>query len=233
MRARVGDLAQDVVDACLSLMEAHIDARRAQNHSTALVSKTTSPSVPPDDVLQSKSPEEFFRWARSQPVPTVEEMKRNAELLQRSHDVTARPYAQARLAYKHVLFVVRALQDAIYAAYLEATGKVAGKYSSIKTGLQDGKPLALLVADRCPGYGVWFLRWRDMRNRVKDGVNFGITGIRDLGMMFSHVDENGGLIGGDPLAAFSIPDVVDAVEASSGLMATVASVSGRNADVIQ
>jgi hypothetical protein len=55
-------------------------------------------------------------------------------------------------------------------------------------------PVGRHLVEHCPGYGDWFTRWRELRNRVKSGVNFSTFAMDDIGIRFSTVSKDGGLI---------------------------------------
>ena len=79
---------------------------------------------------------------------------------------------QFSAAVKATYYVVRALQDAVYAALLEASGRRAGGYSSMYAcAKNDRNPIHLLIAAALPEYFVWFFELRDIRNKLKLGVS--------------------------------------------------------------
>jgi hypothetical protein len=125
-------------------------------------------------------------------------------------EVTSTPYAKAKVAYKALLFFVRADADALYRAFLEARGERAGRRTSMESALSAGKPLAELLGTHVPGYADWFARWRKRRNDVKDGVSIAFTGIGGFGLYFQSVSDEGGVVN-TPQTPFSLPDVVEAV----------------------
>jgi hypothetical protein len=229
VRHRLGSLAQDLVDTCDWLVDAHTVAATAMDQSTALLSTIPMPPIPPDEMLAPGGPPEaVFEWFRAQPVD-VDQLRRDLELSQAATELTRRPNARLGVVYKTVFFVVRALQDALYASYLEASGGRAGQYSSIKRGLEDGKPLRELLKARGSDYPDWFADWRDKRNRVKDGVNFGTTGVPELGVTFNYFDEETRALVADCSGASSIyvSDVVRAVDASTELATRISEVAAN------
>lgn len=87
---------------------------------------------------------------------------------------------------KAVFLSIRALQDACFAAYVETTGGRAGRYTSLSDGLKrkDAFPRQLEV--EVPGYTAWFLRFRDIRDKLKNGVTTG-QGLSSPGPPWPHV----------------------------------------------
>ncbi len=228
VRHRVGDLSEDLIQACELLIEAHRAGVDAQNVSQSILSGIDGawPDVP-EDVLNSEDPQVFAQWVHAHR-PAEEAIVRRLASVVASLEVTERPHARAKLAYKHLFYVVRALQDALYAAFSEASGMRSGAYSSVNDGLKDGKRLRLLLDDRQSDYSDWFADWREKRNRVKAGVNFGITGHPDFGITINSVSDDGALIA-DCSGASSIyaSDVTRAVAASNELAMIIIQVADQ------
>jgi hypothetical protein len=219
LRARLGDTASDIRDAVLLLEEAHPAAAAAQEEETRRLFRALPFRAPPPE-SQAWSLKEFMVWQAEQPLPTPEEWAEVAELMQ--GEVTTEPYAKVKVGYKALLFFVRAHQDALYRVFLEARGETAGPKSSMSSGLGDGKPLAQLVSEGFPQYLEWFPRWRAKRNRVKDGVSIGFTGVDGFGLLFQSVSDEGGLVADLAQTPFSLPDVIEAVSMSAGAADCVA-----------
>lgn len=213
MRARVGDTASDVLDAVLLLEEAHPAAAAAQDAETRRMFAAMPIRIPPPE-SQGWSIKELVAWQTEQPPPTREQWDEVARLMQ--GEVASAPYAKVKVAYKALLFFVRAHQDALYRAFLEARGETPGRTSSMASGLADGKPLAELLSECIPQYLDWFPRWRGKRNRVKDGVSVGFTGIDGFGLLFNSVSDEGGLVANLAQTPLSLPDAIEAVSMSAG-----------------
>jgi hypothetical protein len=101
------------------------------------------------------------------------------------------------------------------------------------SGLADGKPLAEILSECLPQYLDWFPRWRGKRNRVKDGVSVGFTGIDGFGLLFHSVSDEGGLVADLVQTPLSLPDVIEAVSMSAGVTDCIASYVLRDAVAAQ
>lgn len=223
LRHRVGDLAEDVIQATELLIDAYDTGVQAQELSQRILAIAEGPwPEMPEAVRASEDPAAFAAWVHAnRPAEAVIVNKLGSVIA--SLEVTERPHARAKLAFKHLFFVIRALQDALYAAFLEVTGSKAGNYSSVKDGLKSGKALREILDSRASDYPAWFSGWRDKRNRVKDGVNFGITGYPDFGITINTVGDDGALVvdcSGD--SSIYAVDVTHALEASTELATIVA-----------
>ena len=93
------------------------------------------------------------------------------------------------VAFKSVFFYIRACQDDLYGLLLLAlTGSRHGQPSMNRAVKNPLNPVAVLLSSELPGYLDWFANWRDQRNNIKNGCNFGIVGPNvDLGIVFSQV----------------------------------------------
>jgi hypothetical protein len=79
------------------------------------------------------------------------------------------------------------LQDATYAALLEATGNRPGAYSSMQRCAKNAdNPFRPLIDNALPEYFVWFADLRALRNEMKLGVStsFEFRGAADAREMF-------------------------------------------------
>jgi hypothetical protein len=212
LRARVGDTAGDILDAVVLIEEAHSTAATAQDAQTRRIFEVLPTVIPPAD-SQGWSLKELAAWFARQPQPTREQWDEAVRLLQ--GELTNAPFSKVKVAYKALLFFVRAHQDALYRAFLQACGEKAGQKSSMSSGLADGKPLAELFSDCIPLYRDWFWRWRERRNQVKNGVNVGFTSIDRFGLLFNFVSDDGGLVVNLSRPPLSLPDVIEAVSMSA------------------
>jgi hypothetical protein len=79
---------------------------------------------------------------------------------------------QFAAAFKAMYYFVRALQDAAYAALLEASGRRAGAYSSMQDCVKKtANPIRSLIEQALPNYFAWFTAFRDVRNDMKLGAS--------------------------------------------------------------
>jgi len=228
IRARVGDTAGDILDTVVLIEEAHSAAATAQDAQTRRISEVLPPLLLPTD-SQGWSLGELAAWLAEQAQPTREQWDEAVRLLR--GELTNAPFSKVKVAYKALLFFVRAYQDALYRAFLQARGEKAGPKSSMSSGLADGKPLAELFSDCIPPYRDWFRRWRERRNQVKDGVNLGFTSIDGFGLLFTSVSDEGGLVVNLARPHLSLPDVLEAVSMSAAAADCIATYVLRdNAD---
>jgi hypothetical protein len=194
------------------LEEAHPAATAAQEEESRRLLTAMPISVPPPEA-QGWTFAEFMAWQAKQPQPTREQWEEVSRVMQ--GEVSSVPYAKAKVAYKALLFFVRAYQDALYRTFLESRGERAGRKSTITQALSPGKPLAKLFADELPGYADWFWRWWQKRNRVKDGASIGFTGVGGFGLLFMSITDEGGVEGNLAQTPFSLRDVTEAVAMSA------------------
>jgi hypothetical protein len=79
---------------------------------------------------------------------------------------------QFAAALKAAFYFVRALQDATYAALLEASGNRPGAYSSMQDCAKNAaNPIRPLIEKALPTYFAWFADLRALRNGMKLGAS--------------------------------------------------------------
>jgi hypothetical protein len=79
---------------------------------------------------------------------------------------------QFAAALKAAFYFVRALQDSVYAALLEATGQHSGHYASMQScATRPTNPIRGLIELALPDYFVWFAELRALRNQMKLGLS--------------------------------------------------------------
>jgi hypothetical protein len=102
---------------------------------------------------------------------------------------------QFAAALKAEFYFIRALQDATYAALLEAGGNRPGRYSSMHDCAKNpANPLRPLIDAALPEYFVWFADLRALRNVMKLGASTsfefrGATGARSMYVRLQVVDD--------------------------------------------
>jgi hypothetical protein len=102
---------------------------------------------------------------------------------------------QLAAAMKATYYFIRALQDSIYAALLEATGRRAGGYSSMQDCAKNAEnPIHALIAEALPDYFAWFADLRAVRNKMKIGASTafgyrGRKGTEDVRLILQEVDD--------------------------------------------
>jgi hypothetical protein len=219
VRVRAAATAIDILDAVVLLVEAHAAAQEAQDEETRRVLATMPVRIPPPE-SQAWTLEELAAWQAEQPQPTPGQWEELMRLME--GDVTSERYAKVKVAYKAMMFFIRAHQDALYRTFLEARGERAGVSSSMASALTPGKPLAQVLAADVPGFADWFFRWRALRNRVKDGVSFAFTGLGGFGLLFQSVTDEGGVTNDLAQTPLSLSDIVEAVAMSAAATDSVA-----------
>jgi hypothetical protein len=69
-----------------------------------------------------------------------------------------------------------------------------------------------------PEYEDWYFEWRENRNKVKRGVNFGISGNEaEFGISFSTVIPEGGGVATDHSEVVGLSELIQALEMSTQL----------------
>ncbi|VXB54602.1 hypothetical protein [Massilia sp. 9I] len=157
---------------------------------------------------------------------TRENWQLRFELLRSKQDsLAARREEEGRrgltVAYKAILFFIRAFQDSAYAVLVELTGGKAPAYPSMSRclGKQKNGP-SFQVISGIEGYEEWFFRMRDWRNRIKSGVGFGMVGPQsNVGVAFVHItDENSLTFTSDTI---HMRDLIEGVRFSSQLLTSI------------
>ena len=125
------------------------------------------------------------------------------------------------VAYKSILFFLRAFQDSAYAVLVELTGGRAPIYPSMSDCLRKKKngPVFKIISE-IDGYEAWFFRMRDWRNKIKSGVGFGLAGPQtNIGVAFTHItDENSLTVTNDTI---HLRDLIEGVRFSNCLIASM------------
>jgi len=103
-----------------------------------------------------------------------------ASRLEKHFDLTVKRWDAPRsfqfaAAFKATCYFLRALQDALYGVLLETAGGRAGGYSSMADAAKDSNPVHALLVQALPDYLEWFLDFRNIRNRMKEGVSTAFT----------------------------------------------------------
>jgi hypothetical protein len=125
------------------------------------------------------------------------------------------------VAYKSILFFLRAFHDSAYAVLVELTGGRAGAYPSMYACLTKKKNgPASEVVFQIPGYEPWFLKMRDWRNKIKNGAGLALDGPQtNIGVSFMHItDENALEITNDTI---HLRDLIESVRFSSQLLTSI------------
>jgi hypothetical protein len=126
------------------------------------------------------------------------------------------------VAYKSILFFLRAFQDSVYAVLVELTGGRAGLYPSMSECLNKKKNgPSYQIISQVEGYTEWFFKMRDWRNRIKSGVSFGQVGPQtNIGVAFVYItDENSLFFTSDTI---HLRDLIEGVKFSGKLIDCIA-----------
>jgi len=115
-----------------------------------------------------------------------------SEIEERSRKASAR----LLVGFKSFFFVARAFQDHSYRVLLELLGHKSSSHSSMSRVLSNpDNPVARLIQDKAPEYLMWFSKFRDQRNLIKEGTGSGLLGPdENLGVTFTQFTEDGGLV---------------------------------------
>ena len=129
---------------------------------------------------------------------------------------------QFAAALKALFYFVRSLQDATYAALLEAGGNHPGAYSSMQDCAKNAaNPLRSLIDNALPGYFAWFADLRALRNQMKLGASTsfefrGPVGARQMYVALQVVDDSLRHVSSG--RKLSISDVEKSLAHSAGLL---------------
>jgi hypothetical protein len=128
------------------------------------------------------------------------------------------PAQRLILQLKALHFFLRSYQDAMYAVLLGLTQESRARYPTMKNALKEGNPIGTTIRERCPDYLDWFRRWRDQRNRIKDGISFATIGpATDLGIIVATFNEEGGVTLRPEGDAIRANEVIEALRMSAQL----------------
>jgi hypothetical protein len=103
-------------------------------------------------------------------------------------------------AMKALYLALRAHQDRLYQAiFLLREGRTPGAGKSMNWALgHPESPVGAYLRSEHPTYLDWFERFRDQRNRIKDGVNFALRrSTEDVGVTFVTVEDGNIVVGLD------------------------------------
>lgn len=136
-----------------------------------------------------------------------------------------------RIVWKSWFFFVRALCDHIYRLLLATEqGTTARRVGSMKAALNPRNPVAIMLAECLPGFMPWFERFREQRNAVKEGVNFGFTALRSASIsvtfnVFRFDTQTGRrslFVDSSDDRKMTLPDVLEAAQLLAQALALVA-----------
>ena len=125
------------------------------------------------------------------------------------------------VAYKALLFFLRAFQDSAYATLVEVTGGRAPAYPSMSMCLSKRRngPAFKVIKD-IDGYEAWFNRMRTWRNRIKSGVGLGLAGPQtNVGVVFVELtDDNAQTVTTETI---HLRDLIEGVRYSHQLLSSI------------
>jgi hypothetical protein len=132
-----------------------------------------------------------------------------------------------RIAFKALYFFLRALQDMLFRVTfftLERSFPGRGDRGTMKWAVAHPEsPVGRHLAQHVPEYGEWFTRWREQRNRIKQGVNFDMFAMDDIGIRFSSMSNEGALTTDiSNLNRVGLRDAAQALTIGARLMESVA-----------
>jgi hypothetical protein len=214
----------DVITFCHIFREVHVEAVRLHSAQTlrmalrGLVEGRRLTELFPDYQQMRDQPNLLMQRLKA---ASKEELARYQEIIGESladipkqFEMTREISPRLQTCYKALFFFVRAFQDTIYAVLNDGQrGSMQGAVSN------PNNPIAKLLSALLPEYLPWFEQWRRMRDNVKRGASFSISGPdEDLGIGFNYIDDNtGGLVVGSG-GRVRLGDVVRALEMSRRIL---------------
>jgi hypothetical protein len=134
------------------------------------------------------------------------------------------PFRELGITFKAMFYFIRSCQDNLYSVALLLLSQEAPKSPSMMKAVNNPRNPIAGILGSIPEYKEWFIKWREKRNKIKEGVGTGYTGVGDgLGVIFDKLDEkNNGIIAS--LAKENVvyfADIVEAISMTTLLIKTV------------
>jgi hypothetical protein len=209
LRARTGELAKDVVEGLSHvLLPAAADLMEEQERVNEMIGTIVAP---------------LFASLRPPSADVANVALRSAH----PNELSTQPgaHARLRLAFKQMFFSLRSLQDALNTScfFLVEGTFPTRKKASIQFALgHPESPVGSILANQVPGYDQWFTRWRDQRNRVKDGTGFGTFQLDgDIGIHFTSVTDDNVYVVDPSTSRVGLNDVAEALRETTRLIDAV------------
>ena len=185
-RTQAGAARADMLAFCPILIDAHNEAvLRGQIEAIQVGRLAISPPAEDLQVLKSTGNLDMASIVRRFGAdPWSEEMRTRLNLMQASMLAGVPAVQRLQVCYKAVAYFVRVYQDAIYCVLLNLSGQRTAS-GSMTAALSDASPVGRQLRAEALGYLEWFRKWRDFRNAIKKGRDFGLLGPQqDPGVTF-------------------------------------------------
>jgi hypothetical protein len=202
MRAKFADLAADIGMAAYGILDAHAKHYISPGKFGPEFDATGKPIFPPAEELRL--------------------------------GVITRYFGSYIVAFKAFFFFLRAYQDLAWVLLREIVDGVfltpgIGKGTMGKAFACDTPARGHLI-EEVDSYEPWFVDWRDLRNKVKTGVNFGVRIEQNPGVTFlvNRVLPGGGLaLGGEGDRIVRMSELTHALEVMTALARAVRTALGQ------
>jgi hypothetical protein len=230
-RSRLGSSGAAVIAFCRPLLDAHVEAAVAWTQSWLILSE-----IPRTQFPESPTEEGFRAWAEEQTRILGDFEKRNGrgwhDLITQSNDISKVPLATLDACYQSYFYLLRAYQDRAYSVLLEVMGDNSGpKVSMSKIIERDGSfkgryGAGSTLAERCPRYGEWFVRFKKMRDDLKFGAPTSTWSYDfDIGIGIGNFDDERESVALDVCSRYGLRNVVEALAHSGELISTIQAIS--------
>jgi len=230
LRARAGQTAYDVFACCHSFRavyaKMHDEIRDGlRRFESRFVGWPQGEHVPPEAY------DAFWESFRQQQDASLRSPEHEAELARELEEFEARiegrdANAEFLVAFKALYFFLRAHQDSLCALIhlVQCPRGTPPRDHNMTTHLgRRGGPVQSFIDAEVAGYEDWYRRWRDARNKIKRGVNFGMTGTwQDLGISFSTFIPEGGGVMTDHAEVIKLMDLIEALDMCAQLHRAIA-----------
>jgi hypothetical protein len=229
-RYRLGASGAAVIAFFGPLVAAHCEAIEASEQSIALLEQFHF--VSPAEPLETA--EQLGRWTQERMSAAQDFQARTGrtwqEVMREAMDAPLLPTATLHAVYQALFYLLRAYQDRAYSVCLELLGDNSGpKVSMSKVVAPSGEfrvetKIGSFLAKRCPEYGVWFARFKKMRDDLKFGAPVATCGPQwDIGISIGVLDEAARGTVTDCSSGFRLGDVAHALDRTRGLLAALSS----------
>lgn len=161
-RNAIGALGADITNAArYALVEALDEVKRA----TAIATKAITQHLPAFGLAQTILNQTAQGVA---PDPSMlSQISQSVEAVTAAHDLGRAPNARLLVAFKHLYFTIRAVQDALYRTLLALLqNQKPGRYGSMnKAADVEANPVRKQLGEFGEDYFAWFRGWRALREQ--------------------------------------------------------------------
>ena len=230
LRAQAGQTAYDVF-ACCHTFRAVYGRMHDKIREGLRRFQSEFADWPQGEHIPEEAYEVFWESFRERQYAHLNSPEHRAELEQAREEIDARiegrdANAEFTVAFKSLFLFMRAHQDSLCALVLlvqRPRATATGEYSMTRHLKQDGRLVQMFIRTEVPGYEDWYWRWREARNKIKRGVNFGMSGNwQELGISFATFIPEGGGVMVDHSAVVRLTDLIEALDMSTQLHRAIA-----------